>query len=340
MGVTSTTCLECGAAVSLIAGVPLVRDGVVGLRCRVCPEPPSEIEQVSDDAEVAEVIEAPRVVRAPRRRMTTVHAGAFKLRRAAMVIAAGLAVVAATGYWARADHRPAPPALRAPNPAGAPQRLAWVAVAAPEPPPVHALTFSLTDEQAQLPWVHPIAVERELPTKDDRRFGAERPGHRPAECGAGHCGVDLGRERGAIVHAALGGRIIRVKRDAGSLSGRYVAIEHPQGLRTRYMHLDRIHPDLVAGMEIASGEAIGVLGATGIQHSPPHLHFAVQRKGDSGWQYVDPEPMLTQAIVLDAPAPLPEAPDKISRNAAIDLSRATELSMPPNKAASGGPAAK
>jgi murein DD-endopeptidase MepM/ murein hydrolase activator NlpD len=210
-----------------------------------------------------------------------------------------------------------------------------LAVAASEPPRYHALSVDMSRDEAELPWVHPIAGERHLPDKSDRRFGADRPGRRPGECGGGHCGVDLGRERGVVVHAALGGELIVVKRAASGRSGRYVAILHPQGLRTTYMHLDRVHPDLVEGMEIASGEAIGTVGTSGIQSSPPHLHFTVQRRSDRGWQYVDPEPMLGQATVLDVPAPLPEAPPRYS----ADLSRSMIIPPPPAPSGPSGPAA-
>ena len=310
-----SACVDCGAVVSLIDGEAVVRDGQVALRCRVCPEDEPDVAIRDPEPVPVEVTVVARERRPGQR--TLIAAGAV----------AAVAGLAATGLWAQAHSRTSA-ALAVPRAVDPAPRLVHVAVAAPESPIVHALTYSLTDEQAELPWVHPLAGERELPAKHDRRFGAERPGHRPAECGAGHCGVDLGDERGQVVHAALGGRVIRVKRDAGSRSGRYVAIEHPQGLRSRYMHLDRIHPDLVVGMEIASGEPIGLLGTSGIRNSPPHLHFTVERKSDSGWQYVDPEPMLTQATVLDSPAPLPPAPERLS----LDLSRASELPMPPKNA--------
>ena len=171
---------------------------------------------------------------------------------------------------------------------------------------IHDLSVAFSAAQASLQWIHPLAVTRQLPNKDDRRFGADRPGDRPAECLGGHCGVDLGGVRGATVHAALGGRLIRVKRDPSGRAGKYVAIEHPQGMRSYYMHMDRIHPDLIEGMDIASGEPIGTLGSTGVHRSPPHLHFSVQaRRQEGGWHYVDPEPMLEQATILIADGRVP-----------------------------------
>ena len=180
---------------------------------------------------------------------------------------------------------------------------------------IHDLSVSFSESQADLPWVHPLGVVRQMPNKNDRRFGASRPGDRPAECLAGHCGVDLGGIRGASIHAALGGRLVRVKRDPGGRSGKYVAIEHPQGMRSYYMHMDRIHPDLIEGMEVASGEPVGTLGSTGVINSPPHLHFSVQsRRENGGWMYVDPEPMLDQATVLLADGRIPDYAPALATN--------------------------
>ena len=41
-------------------------------------------------------------------------------------------------------------------------------------------------------------------------FGATRPGQRPAECGRGHCGVDLFDARGTTVHAVADGQVVAV----------------------------------------------------------------------------------------------------------------------------------
>lgn len=308
MAARTTTCFDCGAAVSLIDGLPVVRGGIVGVVCRECPPQHEALRDLEPDDDAIDYDSAPPAfddeIEEPPVVAVEVRQRRRESARWLIPAVAALAVVGLTGYL-KAASAPRTSALNVsidePEP-----RLGRIVAPAPEPPVTHALTYSLTDEQAELPWVHPIAGDvRELPDKDDRRFGADRPGHRPDECGGGHCGVDLGEERGTVIHAALGGRVIRVKHDPDGASGRYVAIEHPQGLRSSYMHLDAVHPELVVGIEIASGEAIGTLGRSGIHHSPAHLHFTVQRKTDSGWQYVDPLPMLTQATVLEAPAPMP-----------------------------------
>ena len=178
-----------------------------------------------------------------------------------------------------------------------------------ERPEIHDLSYApVAGENIPLVWYHPLAGDRVMPENPSRRFGADRPGDRPAECGRGHCGVDLGEKRGPVVHAVRPGLVDRIMRTPDRLGGKYVRLYHPEGFFTYYMHLDVISPRLVPGVEVAAGEALGLLGSTGIQRSPPHLHFAVARVLEHGGQrYLDPEPMLRQAVVLEEPAPFPES---------------------------------
>jgi len=163
---------------------------------------------------------------------------------------------------------------------------------------------STSTEQALARWVHPLAGKRRLPVRTGRRFGASREGNRPAECGRGHCGVDLGFERGAVVHAASDGKLINVRRESRGLAGRFVSIEHAAGIKTAYMHLDDIRADLVSGQKIRAGEPIGTVGRTGIRISGPHLHFAMSQRRAARFWFIDPEPMLRHAVVLPEPASL------------------------------------
>lgn len=159
----------------------------------------------------------------------------------------------------------------------------------------------------RLRWVHPLAGERQLPARDGRRFGAARHGARPAECGRGHCGVDLGFRRGVVVHAAADGEIAAVYTEIRREAGRYVAIEHAGGLRTYYMHLDDIRPDLEVGQRVHAGDPLGTVGRTGVIKSGPHLHFALAQEREGRTWYIDPEPILRHAVVLPAPRPFESA---------------------------------
>jgi murein DD-endopeptidase MepM/ murein hydrolase activator NlpD len=54
--------------------------------------------------------------------------------------------------------------------------------------------------------------------------------------------------------------------------------KHPkiEGYRVRYMHLAAIRPGLSVGDTIEAGEEIGIMGATAIQVSAPHVHIDIE----------------------------------------------------------------
>ncbi len=85
-----------------------------------------------------------------------------------------------------------------------------------------------------------------------------------------HSGVDYAAPTGTPVHAAATGTVALA--GDGDAYGNVVYIDHPNGLQTRYAHLNRIAPGLVAGKPIEAGEVIGEVGTTG-RSTGPHLHF-------------------------------------------------------------------
>ena len=140
-------------------------------------------------------------------------------------------------------------------------------------------------------WYHPLLGPRRLPENGSARFGAARPQPRPFECELGHCGVDLGQAVGEPVFAVFDGIVERVERDENidPRAGRMIIVAHKGGqVRSRYLHLDSVREGLLPGTRVGGGEVIGRLGHTGILHSVPHLHFAL----DSGGRFLDPEPYL------------------------------------------------
>ena len=152
-------------------------------------------------------------------------------------------------------------------------------------------------------WVHPVLGEQYLlPVRASRRFGAARSGERPAECGHGHCGVDLSGKRGTPVVAVAFGTVTRVQSDPNRRSGKYVRIQHPEGEETFYMHLDEIDPAMHRGVEVEPGQQVGILGKTGIHHSEAHLHFGLAIPEGDHMRWIDPVPFLQHATVLDEPA--------------------------------------
>jgi len=162
-------------------------------------------------------------------------------------------------------------------------------------------TFSVSAMDTR--WVHPLAGIRWLPAHESQLFGAPRPGFRPAECGRGHCGLDLGNTRGTVVHAIANGTIATLFPENRTEAGRVVVIQHTGGVKSFYMHLDEIRPGLEAGMPIRAGDPIGLLGTTGILHSAPHLHFAMTHELFGRTWYVDPLPIIQKAVVLPAARP-------------------------------------
>jgi murein DD-endopeptidase MepM/ murein hydrolase activator NlpD len=145
-------------------------------------------------------------------------------------------------------------------------------------------------------WVFPVQGSDEpFPLRPTRRFGAGRDARAPAECGNGHCGVDLDGPRGTPVVAVAWGVVTRIERRSDRSSGKYVRIEHPDTVYTAYMHLDDIADDLRLGDEVNPGHVLGTLGRTGIKHSAPHLHFSLAVPSGNELVHIDPAPYLARA---------------------------------------------
>ncbi len=94
--------------------------------------------------------------------------------------------------------------------------------------------------------------------------------------GNGHNGIDLGASVGTRIKASRSG-IVKGAGDTdltcrGASYGKWVLIEHGNGLSTLYAHLSYI--GVVTGQQVSLGEVIGYSGNTGYS-TGPHLHFAV-----------------------------------------------------------------
>ncbi len=174
-------------------------------------------------------------------------------------------------------------------------------------------TVALDEQYPSLhAWIHPVSASAEqVPAQQSRLFGAERHGIMRTECGAGHCGIDLDGPRGRPIVAVASGVVVRVERHELGLdgrSGRYVRIEHDDGVLTAYMHLDDVAADLQVGDHVTAGEYLGTLGASAVYEAVPHLHFSLElpnqpgRHGDNTeTRYIDPAPFLARASIADVP---------------------------------------
>ena len=100
--------------------------------------------------------------------------------------------------------------------------------------------------------------------------------HPTVYSGQGHDGLDIGVPIGTPIMAALDG----VVKGTGNTDltcpnasfGKWVFIEHANGLSTMYAHLSVI--EATAGEQVTAGEVIGLSGMTGYA-TGPHVHFGV-----------------------------------------------------------------
>lgn len=115
----------------------------------------------------------------------------------------------------------------------------------------------------------------------------------------GHDGTDFGVvdeaviKKGVAVKAAAAGTVVRVRdgvadqRVENNLAaqaisqigcGNAVVIEHPDNWRTTYCHLRKGSLAVKAGMTVAKGATLGLVGLSGLT-SYPHVHFGVRHRG-------------------------------------------------------------
>ena len=117
-------------------------------------------------------------------------------------------------------------------------------------------------------------------------YGAARSGHRK------HAGNDIFAEKLVPVVAIEDG-VVDVVKDGGRLSGAYIGINHGNGVRSLYMHLNNDSPDtndgnghgivpgIIKGVAVKKGQHIGWVGNSGnAETTPPHLHFEIRKARD------------------------------------------------------------
>ena len=105
--------------------------------------------------------------------------------------------------------------------------------------------------------------------------------------------LDFKMKRGTKICAARGGVVVRVKEDGdrGGWNRKYrrygnnIIIEHEDGTRAGYWHLQKDGALVAVGDTIQQGQVIGLSGKTGYA-ALPHLHFMVWKSGPDGWQQV------------------------------------------------------
>lgn len=99
-------------------------------------------------------------------------------------------------------------------------------------------------------------------------FGSQRIFNGQAR--APHSGVDIAAPDGTPVLAPAAGRV-SLRGDL-YFSGNTVIIDHGHGINSTYLHMSTVA--VVEGQEIAQGDVIGAVGATG-RATGPHLHWGM-----------------------------------------------------------------
>ncbi len=90
-----------------------------------------------------------------------------------------------------------------------------------------------------------------------------------------HEGIDIGAAGGKNIYACEKGTVKLAGFDAAI--GNYVTIDHGNGYVSKYFHM-LTTPNVKAGDEIEKGQAIGLVGSTGVS-TGNHLHFQIEFNG-------------------------------------------------------------
>lgn len=103
-----------------------------------------------------------------------------------------------------------------------------------------------------------------------------------------HRGIDLVGPAGSEIHAAAPGRVEEATThySGGAAYGTVVILDHGDGIKTLYAHLDRL--DVEKGQRVSRGDVLGTQGATGqvkggdgqVRTMGGHLHFEVRENGE------------------------------------------------------------
>ena len=110
-------------------------------------------------------------------------------------------------------------------------------------------------------------------------FGYRSSGSTNGIGSTNHQGLDIGVPMDSDVAAADGGKVVEAGWTGGY--GNYVEIDHGNGRRTVYGHLDGYY--VQKGDVVSKGDVIALSGSTG-NSTGPHLHFGVKENN----KFVDP----------------------------------------------------
>ncbi|MEM9421242.1 MAG: peptidoglycan DD-metalloendopeptidase family protein [Pseudomonadota bacterium] len=133
---------------------------------------------------------------------------------------------------------------------------------------------TLQSALGSIPISSPIAVRHRMSSRFGWRWDPIVKNRR-----APHKGLDFAGPRNSPIIATAGGRVSFAGTRGGF--GRTVEIDHGNGFKTRYAHLNRIK--VRAGQRVELHDEIGLMGNTG-RSTGTHLHYEVHFRG----RQVDP----------------------------------------------------
>lgn len=99
-----------------------------------------------------------------------------------------------------------------------------------------------------------------------------------------HEGIDIVASIGTPVVAVASG-FVEGAFTGDQYAGNYLVVNHEDGFRSRYLHLQTITKS--RGARVSRGEMIALSGASGIANSAAHLHFDVRAEGAALDAYID-----------------------------------------------------
>ena len=91
-----------------------------------------------------------------------------------------------------------------------------------------------------------------------------------------HYGVDYAAPTGTPVMATASGTIETMSYTKSN--GNYIALRHPNGYKTYYLHLNGFNKALRQGSPVNQGQIIGYVGSTGYS-TGPHLDYRINKNG-------------------------------------------------------------
>lgn len=184
------------------------------------------------------------------------------------------------------------------------------------------------EQEKERPLFAPVDYLRVTSVFSKKRFHPFRRRRLP------HKGVDLALPKGEPVFAAQDGVIDSIGRSRAG--GRFVVIQHRDGLMTNYEHLNSYEPGLASGDKVKAGDRIGRVGCSGFCTSP-HLHFGLRVDGEfvDPVDYIKPFPQVRNEAVAQFYESFSTSIGSRLEELIGEVAEATDPRMPAAQAATG-----